>query len=127
MTTVGPTKDFFISYSRQDSAWAEWIAWQLENDGYSTIIQSWDFKAGSNFALEMDLGLKQARRVIAALSPHYIESSFTPSEWASRFVDDPMGTNAKLIPVRVPGGFDPHSHRPFQTCVKRPCFAVLVL
>jgi hypothetical protein len=30
--------DFFISYTRTDRAWAEWIAWTLEEQGYSIII-----------------------------------------------------------------------------------------
>jgi TIR domain len=39
-------KDFFISYSHADHRWAEWIAWQLEEAGYSTILQAWDFQTG---------------------------------------------------------------------------------
>jgi hypothetical protein len=31
-------KDFFISYNKADRAWAEWIAWQLE-DGENTLSQ----------------------------------------------------------------------------------------
>src|SRR5260370_5998347 len=34
-------KDFFISYHRADRAWAEWIAWQLEEEGYSGLLQVW--------------------------------------------------------------------------------------
>ena len=47
------SKDFFISYNKADRAWAEWIAWTLEEAGYSTTIQAWDFQAGGNFVLEM--------------------------------------------------------------------------
>ena len=36
-------KDFFISHNKADKAWAEWIAWELEAAGYSTILQAWDF------------------------------------------------------------------------------------
>jgi hypothetical protein len=28
-------KDFFISYHKVDKTWAEWIAWHLEEAGYS--------------------------------------------------------------------------------------------
>ena len=28
-------KDFFISYNKADRAWAEWIAWHLEEAAYS--------------------------------------------------------------------------------------------
>ena len=46
-------KDFFISYNKADRRWAEWIAWQLENTGYTTVLQDWDFRPGANFLLEM--------------------------------------------------------------------------
>jgi hypothetical protein len=41
-------KDFFISYNSADKGWAEWIAWQLEEAGYTTILQAWDFRWRSN-------------------------------------------------------------------------------
>jgi len=31
--------DFFLSYTQADRDWAEWIAWILEEKGYTTIIQ----------------------------------------------------------------------------------------
>jgi hypothetical protein len=96
-----PTHSFFVSYNEHDTAWAEWIAWQLEEDGYTTIVQSWDFKAGSNFVLEMDGALRRADGVIAVLSPNYFESAFTPSEWSAMFAHDPRGRAGRLIPVRV--------------------------
>jgi hypothetical protein len=34
------SKDFFISYTRTDREWAEWIAWQLEEAGYATVLQA---------------------------------------------------------------------------------------
>ncbi len=42
------TKDFFISYNKADRPWAEWMAWQLEAEGYTTVLQAWDFLPGSN-------------------------------------------------------------------------------
>jgi phage replication-related protein YjqB (UPF0714/DUF867 family) len=39
-----PARDFFISYTGADRAWAEWIAVQLEAAGYSTVLQAWDFR-----------------------------------------------------------------------------------
>ena len=36
--------DFFISYTSADRAWAEWIAWQLEAAGFTTLLQAWDFR-----------------------------------------------------------------------------------
>jgi phage replication-related protein YjqB (UPF0714/DUF867 family) len=38
--------DFFVSCTGADQAWAEWIASQLEEAGYSTVLQAWDFRLG---------------------------------------------------------------------------------
>jgi tetratricopeptide (TPR) repeat protein len=93
--------NFFISYNKADRSWAEWIAWVLEEAGYSVVIQAWDFRPGSNFVLEMDEGLKEAERVVAVLSPDYIASRFTAPEWAAAFARDSTGEDRKLVPVRV--------------------------
>jgi len=86
-----PVKDFFISYTGADCRWAEWIAWCLEQDGYTVIIQAWDFPAGSNFVYEMDNALKEAERVVAELSPAYLTSKYALTEWAGAFRSDPQG------------------------------------
>jgi TIR domain/Effector-associated domain 1 len=95
------TKDFFVSYTKADQPWAEWIAWKLEEASYSTVIQTWDFRLGSNFVLEMQQAASAADRTIAVLSPKYLESSFTASEWAAAFAQDPQGKSRKLIPIRI--------------------------
>ena len=94
-------KDFFISYTESDQTWAEWIAWQLEDAGYTTILQAWDFLSGSNFVHEMQMAMVNAHRVLAILSPQYLQSAYCKAEWAAVFADDPTGENGKLIPVRI--------------------------
>ena len=76
-------KHFFISYNRADRTWAEWIAWQLEEAGYTTVLQAWDFRPGSNFVLEMQKAAKEAERTIAVLSPDYLKALYTQSEWVA--------------------------------------------
>lgn len=94
-------KDFFISYNKADQQWAEWIAWQLEATGYATVIQAWDFGAGSDFVEEMNQAAIKAARTIAVLSNNYLKSEFCKAEWHAAFADDPTGKLRKLIPVRV--------------------------
>jgi hypothetical protein len=94
-------KDFFVSYTKADRSWAEWIAWELEEAGYSTVIQAWDFRPGENFVLEMQQAASTANRTIAVLSQKYLESSFTQPKWAAALAQDPQGTKQKLIPVRI--------------------------
>ncbi|MBC8492988.1 MAG: TIR domain-containing protein [Chloroflexi bacterium] len=95
------TVDFFISYSNADSDWAGWVAWQLEDAGYRTIIQSWDIRPGANFVVEMQRASEIAERTIVILSPNYLSSLYTQAEWAAAFAQDPTGSHRKLIPVRV--------------------------
>jgi hypothetical protein len=59
--------DFFVSYTSADRAWAEWIAWQLEAEGYK-VVQAWDFTAGRDWAHEMQQATSTAERVVAVLS-----------------------------------------------------------
>jgi TIR domain-containing protein len=93
--------DFFISYTKADHAWAQWIAWQLEEATYTTIIQAWDFRPGSNFVLEMDRAANETRSTIAVLSPDYLKAAYTHPEWAGAFSRDPKGDSCVLVPVRV--------------------------
>src|SRR5260221_2146604 len=101
MTETNSRKHFFISYTSADRPWAEWIAWQLEQEGYTTLIQAWDFAPGSNFVREMDTAASTAERTIAVLSTEYVQSGFTPSEWAAAFAHDPKGEQRLLVPVRI--------------------------
>lgn len=94
-------KDFFISYTQVDKAWAEWVAWELEEAHYETALQAWDILAGSNFVLEMQKAATQAERTITILSPEYLAALYTQPEWAAAFVQDPTGVQGKLLPVRV--------------------------
>ena len=94
-------KDFFVSYNGVDRRWAEWIAWELEEAGYTVVFQAWDFQPGSNFVLEMDRAAKEADRVVAVLSNDYLASRYAASEWAVAFQHDPTGEGRKLVPVRV--------------------------
>ena len=94
-------EDFFISYNKADRAWAEWTAWQLEEVGYTTKLQAWDFRPGSNFVLEMQQAATETQRTIAILSPDYLASLYPHPEWAAAFARDPTGEKRTLVPARV--------------------------
>ena len=93
--------DFFVSYTSADRPWAEWIAWELEAAGYSTLLQAWDMRPGSNFVLEMHRAAQAGERTLVVLSPAFLESGYGGAEWAAAFVADPTGEQRKLVPVRV--------------------------
>lgn len=96
-----PKKDFFVSYTKTDKTWAEWIAEQLEDAGYTCILQKWDFLPGGNFVLDMQHATTRTRRTIAVLSPDYLSALYPQAEWAAAFNQDPTSENGKLLPIRV--------------------------
>jgi hypothetical protein len=85
---------FFISYTSADRSWADWIAWELREEGYKTIHQAWDFRSGANFVSEMKEALERADRTIAVYSLNYFHSGFGEDEWTAAFADH------SLVPVR---------------------------
>ena len=93
-------KDFFISYTGADRAWAEWIADTLERAGYSTVLQEWDFRPGENFIHRMNQALGESRRVLAVMSPAYFYSEYARDEWTAALVRD-RGQVDRLLLVQV--------------------------
>ncbi|MEV4513463.1 FxSxx-COOH system tetratricopeptide repeat protein [Dactylosporangium sp. NPDC049525] len=101
MAVDGSGRDFFISYAGVNRSWAEWIAVELERAGYSTVVQSFDFRPGADFVHEMQRAVSSAVRTIAVLSPAYFGSRFGEAEWRVAFAKDPSGALGLLLPVRV--------------------------
>jgi TolB-like protein len=92
--------DFYLSYAREDLAWAEWIAWELEEAGYSTVVEAWDFRPGENLIHRIERTLEQADRTIALLTPAYLESAQTKGELSASMLywGQPR---RKLLPIMI--------------------------
>ncbi|HUS11947.1 MAG TPA: toll/interleukin-1 receptor domain-containing protein [Pyrinomonadaceae bacterium] len=95
------TKDFFVSYTQSDKIWAEWIAWELQEAGYTVTLQAWNFAPSQSFMQRMRQALVESRHLIAVLSKRYLESEFAGAELDAALAADPRGLRAKLIPIRV--------------------------
>ena len=95
----GDKRDFFVSFNQADRAWATWVAWVLEEAGYSVFFQDWDFSG--NFVEHMNRAHTQAHRTLAVLSDNYFGSDFTLAEWSARFAQDPGAREDRLVPVKV--------------------------
>ncbi|MCA1695943.1 MAG: toll/interleukin-1 receptor domain-containing protein [Actinobacteria bacterium] len=93
--------DFFISYTKSDRAWAEWIAWELDQAGYKVIVQAWNMVPGSNWVVKMEEAIQYSERTVAVLSNNYLRSIYGKSEWQAAYHSDPGGFARKLIPARV--------------------------
>jgi hypothetical protein len=98
----GDRVDFFLSHAGRDGAWAEWVAWQLVDAGYSVELDLWDWAAGRNFVTGMSDALQRADRVVALFSAAYFERErYTTAEWSSSLVHMPDEAQERLIPLRV--------------------------
>jgi hypothetical protein len=95
-----PRLDFFISYTGADRAWAEWIGWQLEQQGYSVFLQS-DLSPGDNWVARTRDALNATQCLLAVLSPAYLQSSFAAEEWRHAVESIGRGGDFRLLPVRV--------------------------
>jgi hypothetical protein len=93
--------DFFVSYTKTNLAWAKWITWQLENEGYQCLVQFRDFRPGTDFMDGMRAALTKTRQVIAVLSTDYLESKYAQSELNAALRRDPLGRGSVLLPIRV--------------------------
>ncbi|MEV5500658.1 toll/interleukin-1 receptor domain-containing protein, partial [Nonomuraea fuscirosea] len=101
MARDGRPTEIFVSYSPADTAWATWIAWELEAAGYKTMIQAWDFVPGTNFIDFMDRGVSEAQLVVAVLSRNYLGSRYGRMEWQAALRADPDNPSNKLVTIRL--------------------------
>jgi len=88
--------DILISFDRADSLWADWVAWTLEEAGYSADLESWLMRPGSRFSQELERMSVKARRILAMLSLDYLD-----------FYSSDPSFQGKLITVGIRG-----CHRP---------------
>src|SRR4051794_21234012 len=93
--------DVFVSYTASDRQWAEWIAWQLEDAGFTTVLQAWDFGAGRDWVHEMQRAASAARRTLTVLSEAYLRSAHAEAEWRAAYAADPSGEHQRLGPARA--------------------------
>lgn len=101
MGADGGGYDFFVSYTQADRAWAEWIAWILEEDGHRVLVQAWDFVPGSSWQRLMQDGAASSTRTIAVLSQAYLSSDYGTAEWLAAWARDPSGAERTLLTMRV--------------------------
>jgi hypothetical protein len=93
----GRGTDFFISHAGRDTAWAEWLGWQLEQAGYSVELDVWDWAPGEDFVARMAAALERADRLLAVCSEAYFSSSFGGAELRAAFA----AAQGRIVPVLV--------------------------
>jgi hypothetical protein len=94
----GEQTDFFVSHAGRDTAWAEWLAWQLEQAGYRVELDVWDWAPGEDFVARMEVALERADRLLAVCTEAYFSSVFGGVELRAAFAQQAVG---RIVPVLV--------------------------
>ncbi len=100
----------FLSYAREDDAWAERIAVSLEQAGHDVW---WDreISAGSSFSNEIDSALQDAELVVVLWSQHSIRSNWVRDEAATG------RDSGRLLPALIEAVDPPLGFRQYQAVV----------
>ncbi|MGY1680356.1 toll/interleukin-1 receptor domain-containing protein [Geodermatophilus sp. SYSU D01176] len=72
----GRGTDFLISHAGRDTAWAEWLAWQLQQAGYSVELDVWDGAPGEDFVACISAAPERADRMLAVCTEAHFRSVF---------------------------------------------------
>ncbi|HVI38132.1 MAG TPA: FxSxx-COOH system tetratricopeptide repeat protein, partial [Gaiellales bacterium] len=107
----GRGTDFFVSHAGRDTAWAEWLGWQLQQAGYTVELDVWDWVPGEDFVARMAVALEQADRLLAVCSEAYFASAFGSAELRAAFAHQTAAERwivpVLVEPVRLPALFAP--------------------
>src|SRR4051795_6536675 len=107
----GRGTDFFVSHAGRDTAWAEWLGWQLQQAGYTVELDVWDWVPGEDFVARMAVALEQADRLLAVCSEAYFASAFGSAELRAAFAHQTAAEGwivpVLVEPVRLPALFAP--------------------
>jgi hypothetical protein len=105
----GRGTDFFISHAGRDTAWAEWLGWQLQQAGYRVELDVWDWAPGEDFVARMSAALQRADRLLAVCTEAYFTSAFGGAELRAAFAQQAAGRIVPVLTERVtlPGLYAP--------------------
>jgi hypothetical protein len=92
--------DFFISHAGRDTGWAEWLAWQLQEAGYTVELDVWDWAPGQDFVARMEAALERADRLLAVCTEAYFTSAFGGAELRAAFVRH-AAAEGRIVPVLI--------------------------
>ena len=93
----GRKTGFFISHAGPNTAWAEWLAWQLQQAGYRVELDVWDWAPGEDFVARMQVALERADRLLAVCTEAYFSSAFGSAELRAVFAQ----SAGRVVPVLV--------------------------
>lgn len=101
MADTPEERDFFISFSSADLAYAQAIDAALRAEGFSTFFHPNDLPDGGNIIIWMDEALMNSAQTLALFSPDYTKDKavYSKIERYASLWQDPGSDERKLIPI----------------------------
>jgi hypothetical protein len=84
----------FISYSHNDSDFAELLKGKLEQAGFEVWLDEERLRAGEDWREEIDAALINASCLVLILSPAALNSQYVMYEWSFAW-----GAGKKVVPI----------------------------
>jgi hypothetical protein len=97
---TAPHRDYFISRSSVDAAFASWIGKLIAAQGKAYIDQSEHF-GHEDFMNAMHRAFLSGARVVALYSQSYLDSKYCVREATEALKGDPANEQQRLIPLRI--------------------------
>ncbi len=91
----------FVSVAGPDRPWARWIGQQLRRAGHSVELDEWSWQAGTSFLANIDAALAAADRVVAVVSPAYLDPASYGREEREAALRLAHTRDGLLVPVLV--------------------------
>jgi hypothetical protein len=95
-----PHRDYFISRSSVDAAFASWIGKLIAAQGKTYVDQSEHF-GHEDFMNAMHRAFLSGARVVALYSQSYLDSKYCVHEATQALKGDPANEQQRLIPLRI--------------------------
>lgn len=92
--------DAFISYSPDDADWVEsWLLPRLEGAGLVICTPQTGFAPGAPLLGETERAIRESRRILAVLTPEWVDGDWSAFEAALAHHQDPNAHTRRLIPL----------------------------
>jgi hypothetical protein len=66
--------DFLVGNVEADRTWAEWLAWQVREAGFTAVFQGWDVVPGNVRVGWLDEAVRRARHVSLVVSQDTLDT-----------------------------------------------------
>jgi len=98
---VTPTRKVFISYSRQDSLFAEDLSKRLKKDGIAVWFDSWEINVGDSIVRRVQEGIMDSDFLVILLSPNAVGSKWVDQELNAATIKNIESEGVFVLPVLI--------------------------